>query len=408
MSPRVPTVLRRGLALCYFALLFAAVLTPQPIRHSTTFADNGPFGIGWLADGIRNVLLFAPLGAFVSLERASLRRSVGIACAIAIGIELVQTLIPGRFSSPVDVLSNGLGAALGALGVRWAPILRRPPPRLARPFALGAALAATGLLLVSTALIVPVVPEGRYFGGFTPELRELSHYSGEVLEARLDDLSIPAGGPVPEDAPFPDRLRSRPVLELAFRPGASPPSLAPLVTLHDDHERELLLVGLDGDVLVARRRLRGADLGLENPLQRWDAVMPKGESILGRDGIHRIALHFDGPTWHARFDGMRLSDRRWTPGRGWALVIPMEWIPTAALVGLDVGWIALLALPAAYHAPRRLRGVAPLVGLVGALAAAPLVGAVAAASAAEWAALFGGMGFGLWLRAPDSDRTSGS
>jgi hypothetical protein len=225
-----------------------------------------------------------------------------------------------------------------------------------------------------------------------------------VIEARLDALPIPAGGPVAEDAPFPSHLRGRPVLDLSFRPGEPPPALAPLVTLHDAKEREVLLVGLDGDALVARRRLRAAGIGLENPAQRWEAVMPREDGNPVAGVVHRIELRFEGPVWRARFDGRWVGDRVWTPGRGWALFVPSEWIPPAALPGFDVAWIALLGWPAAYHAGRRIRSLAPLLVGVAALAAAPLFGAVDPARPAEWAGLLGAMGFGLWLRGPDSDR----
>ncbi|MEE9170869.1 MAG: VanZ family protein [bacterium] len=74
-----------------------------------------------LADGLRNVLLFFPLGFFCTLLGVSRRWSF-FAIAIWIGltslilsywIELIQIFLPGRFPSIIDVFSNTVGGLVG-------------------------------------------------------------------------------------------------------------------------------------------------------------------------------------------------------------------------------------------------------------------------------------------------------
>ena len=68
-----------------------------------------------------NVLLFIPLGVLGarSLRRAgvaplpALLATVGGSMALSLSMETLQHFIPGRYSSLVDVLMNGGGAAIG-------------------------------------------------------------------------------------------------------------------------------------------------------------------------------------------------------------------------------------------------------------------------------------------------------
>jgi hypothetical protein len=83
----------------------------------------GFFGSGWI-EFIANVVMFTPLGFLLTLlfRRAAVGASVGV--AVSVCIELVQIVIPDRHASVRDVISNGIGAAIGAL-VAWLAVLRR-------------------------------------------------------------------------------------------------------------------------------------------------------------------------------------------------------------------------------------------------------------------------------------------
>lgn len=67
-----------------------------------------------------NIVLFVPLGVLIPLAIGSLRARVWWAAvlagfAISAAIELARLFIPGRVSDSRDLVSNTLGAALGAM-----------------------------------------------------------------------------------------------------------------------------------------------------------------------------------------------------------------------------------------------------------------------------------------------------
>ena len=76
-----------------------------------------PVHRGWIAEVIGNVLLFAPFGVVLCLRGFTIRRTVGVALALSISIELVQLLLPGRTTAIDDVICNTSGAALGWFSV---------------------------------------------------------------------------------------------------------------------------------------------------------------------------------------------------------------------------------------------------------------------------------------------------
>jgi VanZ family protein len=80
------------------------------------------FGSGWI-EFSANILLFVPIGFLLALvlRRPVIGALIGV--AISVGIELIQLVIPDRQSSVRDVISNGSGAAIGAL-IAWL-VLRR-------------------------------------------------------------------------------------------------------------------------------------------------------------------------------------------------------------------------------------------------------------------------------------------
>ena len=65
-------------------------------------------------DAIRNVLLFLPVGFLYCLTQGSLGGAILLGLAISVGAELGQLFIPARTSSPVDLVTNTLGAGMGA------------------------------------------------------------------------------------------------------------------------------------------------------------------------------------------------------------------------------------------------------------------------------------------------------
>lgn len=100
------------------AIVFIAVLTLTPrsplpyqflAERLSPWVDSQPVAVAL------NVLLFVPLGAVIAwFARPWLLLG---AVAMSVAIELTQTLLPGRNTLLLDVITNSLGACLGYLAV---------------------------------------------------------------------------------------------------------------------------------------------------------------------------------------------------------------------------------------------------------------------------------------------------
>ncbi len=115
-----------GLVLIYASLNpFVGWQTPQTItlflwpKYLTVF-DVAINTIAYIPLG---ALLVGPIRRRFQHLRSGLVHSLALCCAIAAGfglsaaLELMQAFLPGRVSSPVDLLTNTLGGALGAVFV---------------------------------------------------------------------------------------------------------------------------------------------------------------------------------------------------------------------------------------------------------------------------------------------------
>ena len=81
-----------------------------------------------------NVLLFVPLAFLLCRSLPSVRRGwIWLLCVGLSGaVELYQSLLPGRDTTPRDIAANALGAALG-VGLDRLLRRRRPAPRPGGP-----------------------------------------------------------------------------------------------------------------------------------------------------------------------------------------------------------------------------------------------------------------------------------
>lgn len=88
----------------------------------------------YVADVVRNVLGFVPLGFFLCAylmilmpQKRALLISIVFGCALSLGIEIIQAYLPQRVSGVTDIITNTLGTGLGAL-----LLLRASPRRFLR------------------------------------------------------------------------------------------------------------------------------------------------------------------------------------------------------------------------------------------------------------------------------------
>jgi glycopeptide antibiotics resistance protein len=114
----VRSTLGPALALYMTAVILCVTLAPYEFRWPPMFRFSIDYGLSrdLLLDLVANVLLFLPVGFFYRLCLDDDRhpwRSILWAGFLTIGIELLQTMLRARVASPLDVVTNLLGAVLG-------------------------------------------------------------------------------------------------------------------------------------------------------------------------------------------------------------------------------------------------------------------------------------------------------
>jgi hypothetical protein len=168
-------------------LIAAATLTPQLGSSNMGqgfFAALPPQLLG--PDAIRNVLLYVPFGAIAGWTGVRWLHTTLAATFLSLLTELLQFLVPGRDPVVTDIVWNTLGAALAwrfavsrrgasaCMGLvaleRCIALSVRPGPRRAAKLSLFWALIVSSVIVISSWLLTPLLPEPHYFLVGTPLL----------------------------------------------------------------------------------------------------------------------------------------------------------------------------------------------------------------------------------------------
>ncbi len=341
------------------------------------------------ADAVLNMILFAPVGWLVAsrVGRRSLLWALAVGGALSLVIELAQMAIPGRDASAGDVVFNAAGALAGA-GAWWF----RARSRLAVATRAWIALAAGAALLATGAgLLGPELPDTRWWGQWSPALGHLRAYEGEVVSAAVGGEPIPGGGELRRVDAVRRRLRRHAPLEAVATGAAPAPGVAPIVSIYDEHQREVVLLGVDGGDVVWRFRTRGAALRFDVASLRFAGA---AAGFGPADTLRlRVAPSEPGRPWGEgtclRAAGRTAGCARSTPASTWSLLLPSAGVPGRVL---ELLWIAGLFLPAGVLAARAAGRITAFVGAAAAFAvvavpaftpvgAAPLSEVVVAAAA---------------------------
>ena len=201
---RQSSALPRYLALAYSALIIYASLHPfsgwrDPGLPLLVFLDAGwpRYWTGF--DLAINIVVYAPLGFLLAL---SLRRlhwrwlqlllALLLGAGLSLGLECLQTWLPSRVASNLDLGCNALGAALGASvacvqGDRLFVRLTQLQHRLLAP----TRQAELGLILIGVWLLTQLSPETILFGA--GDLRQLLEIPPTVAYAAPSFFAIETG-----------------------------------------------------------------------------------------------------------------------------------------------------------------------------------------------------------------------
>nr|MBL8410033.1 VanZ family protein [Dechloromonas sp.] len=177
MTARGPILLARYLALAWFGLVVYGSLHPFGGWRDTGVSPIAFLDGGWprywtVFDLVANVAVYVPLGFFLTLALrnlpwrfTALLVATLLAGSVSFGLETVQTWLPSRVPSNVDLACNSLGGLLGAIwaqtvGPRIFARLAELEHRLIAPVP----HAELGLTLLGLWLLVQLSPETLLFG----------------------------------------------------------------------------------------------------------------------------------------------------------------------------------------------------------------------------------------------------
>jgi len=173
----VPSAFARAGLLAYSMLIVYASWFPfsgwRDIGISPWAYLWAPLPRYWTAfDLAINVVGYIPFGMFLVCSmypriRGSAAALLAILCGIAVSgtMEAVQTFLPSRVASNLDLLTNGLGACIGAVAaVLLTPVLLQESPILLRRRRWFSPEASRGLIVLALWPLAQIYPQEYMFG----------------------------------------------------------------------------------------------------------------------------------------------------------------------------------------------------------------------------------------------------
>ena len=305
-----------------------------------------------IADAILNVALFMPVGVALAVLMRPARAIVAgviLSCAIEIG----QLWVPGRHSSMGDLAFNTTGTIAGVLLLAALPWLLRPSRRAATALALGWAALVASVLFGGLWLMRPALPATNYYGQWTARLGSYAFYDGRVTDARLGSLPLPSWRLNDSDTAR-AAMRAGVPLEVTAIAGNPPPAVAPIFSMADGEERQIMLLGADRSQLVFRYQTRAMELRLDSPDLRVDgafAGLAPGDTIMVRAtpaaGGRAMRFVVNGREAEVR---LGLADT-------WGLLLTSDYVSRSRKLrrAIGIGWLLALAAPLVWWSARALR-----------------------------------------------------
>ncbi|HEX6693873.1 MAG TPA: VanZ family protein [Longimicrobiales bacterium] len=375
----------RGLLVIAIAAIAVATLVPTE-AHSMGTAFCILCGRRGLADFLCNVLLFAPFGFALCISDRSLRWAALAGLSFSVLIEAAQlNLVAGRDSNIGDVLANTLGAVAGwfAASSRGWWLASVVPRRRAAGVS-----AATAVVLV-TALVtfMPSLPRGEWYMQWTARFGNMAHYEGNVLSTTFDALDVPGDSQI-EMMDSVRHLLTRAPLHVSAT-AALPGHLAPIVSIYDGEQREIMLLGADRTNFVYRYRMIANDLELDHGELRVENAF----SGLTAGQPFYLTLNVDRRRWCLEVGQRRECGAGFTVGDTWGLLMSPDW-PAAVIAFMRVFWIWLVFLPAGLLVRSRPAYALTCLAVLPLLLVGPLLIGFAATPLPQLAAALAGLASG--------------
>lgn len=348
-------------------LVFVLTLYPTPEDAGIAAATSmgclvcGEMG---LVDVALNVILFVPLGIGLGLLEVSRSRGITAIVLTTFTIEVLQlSVVMGRYASLSDLITNSIGGGIGyLLGRHWRQVFFTSP----RISLWLAAIGMAGWVLVQGFTgwaLQRTLPRSDYYGQWAPVLGQFEPFTGTVVSARLNRMPLP-GTRLSSAAVREALLASQSELEVRAVTGTPTADLAPIFSIFDDRQREIVLLGQNGTDLVYRLRTRSNALRLRSPALRLTGVLPTepGARVELRARYTPGRYHLEAEIGDKSFSQDLALSVSW----GWTFLLPFDQAFGPEMLWWTALWIAGLLFPVGYYAARSqaISGRAAAVTLV--------------------------------------------
>jgi hypothetical protein len=349
-----PQLRRAGLVISVAslaAIAFATLLPERPVAGVSHFClVCGSFGG---VNAVLNVFLFVPLGVGLALAGVPAKRAVLAAFAMSALVETAQLLvIPGRYATIGDVITNTIGGALGVAIGQTARIWIRPSPHVARNLVLAWAAISLGIQVVSNFGFSTSLPASQYHGQIARAIGSFAVFPGVVQNATVGDIQIPNMALADSRRVRQGLLAGGDVVATVV-PGGSTAGIAPIVRLADEKNNEVALLAQYHDQLVFNVRTGAAELRLRPPRFALPGAFANGASTASGDENLRLSGRYLPRRVRLDAKGRSASDSslvQLSASMGWTFWLPFQWFVEGTTAERVVGaiWMACLAIPLGY------------------------------------------------------------
>jgi len=335
------------------AMVLSVTLLPAGTQTAPGFARCIFCNPRMLSDSILNTALFVPVGLALRLVSLGPLAAAGVGVLVSVGIEVGQLWVPGRDPSASDIITNGAGAVLGAVSLRWFAAWVAPPRTMAVRLSVAAALCACAIWWATGWLVVPSMAAAEYWGQWTPTFGSLEPYGGNVTAAWVGGMPVPSHR-VADSVTLRRHLVDQAPIDVALKVGRPPRRLSPIFSVADAESRRILLVGAAGDDLVYRYRTRAADWHFDQP----DLRSPSAFAGVAPGAATTVTITTQAKGVCASVGGRTTCDLGFGPGDGWSLLVSSSAVPSGTRALLQALWMAAVVAPAGYWARRSVGSVA--------------------------------------------------
>lgn len=357
------------------ACLLIAALTLAPGSPTASAISIWCIGCGerGLADLLLNILLFIPLGAALGRNGATPVRALLVGAAFSAFIEFAQLALPGRTPTARDIITNAVGAWLGALLMLHLGDWLTRGSRASRNRRLWLATALPIIAVLATGwLLQPVLTNADPYGQWAPSLGRFEQWTGDVTAVEVSGLPLP-GGRIEAEAEMREALlNTSDPIRITATAGSAPDGTAPIFAIADIERHHLLIIAQEHTDLAVRTFRRSSLLRLDTPRLRLAGVLA---DVKAGDPLDLEVHGAFAMRTCASVNGLGSCAAGFGPGSLWTVLVWQNALGDTQRAWLDAFTLLVLALPAglllrAAHRPHAVGATLVLFAGVGVATAA--------------------------------------